>query len=28
MCRLWLERDCQETPEQMAKLLLEEYTDR
>ncbi len=28
MCRLWLEYDCKETPEQMAKLLLEEYTDR
>lgn len=28
MCRLWLERDCKETPEQMAKLLLKEYTNR
>ena len=28
MCRLWLERDCNETPEQMASLLLEEYTNR
>lgn len=28
MCRLWLEYDCKETPEQMAKLLLEEYTNR
>ena len=28
MCRLWLDRDCQETPEQMAKLLLKEYTNR
>ena len=28
MCRLWLERDCQETPEQMAKLLLDEYKNR
>ena len=28
MCRLWLERDCQETPEQMAILLLEEYKYR
>ena len=28
MCRLWLERDCPESPEEMAKLLLEEYTDR
>lgn len=28
MCRLWLERDCEETPEQMAKLLLEEYKYR
>lgn len=28
MCRLWLENDCQETPEQMASLLLEEYKNR
>lgn len=28
MCRLWLQRDCIETPEQMAKLLLEEYKNR
>lgn len=28
MCRLWLENDCKETPEQMAKLLLNEYTNR
>ena len=28
MCRLWLEYDCRETPEQMAQLLLEEYTNR
>ncbi|MBE5757778.1 MAG: TetR/AcrR family transcriptional regulator [Clostridiales bacterium] len=28
LCRLWLERDCKESPEHMAKLLLEEYTDR
>lgn len=28
MCRIWLERDCKETPEQMAKLLLDEYKDR
>lgn len=28
MCRLWLEHDCRETPEEMAKLLLEEYTNR
>jgi len=26
MCRIWLERDCKETPEQMATLLLDEYT--
>lgn len=25
MCRIWLERDCKETPEEMATLLLEEY---
>jgi len=28
MCRIWLERDCKEAPEQMAKLLLDEYKDR
>ena len=28
LCRLWLERDCVETPEQMALLLLEEYKNR
>ena len=28
MCRLWLENDCAETPEQMAKLLLTEYSNR
>jgi len=28
MCRLWLERNCQETPEQMAHLLLDEYPNR
>lgn len=28
MCRLWLENDCKETPEQMASLLLEEYKNR
>lgn len=28
MCRLWLEYDCKETPEQMAKLLLDEYKNR
>ena len=28
MCRIWLERDCKETPEQMASLLLEEYKNR
>lgn len=28
MCRIWLERDCKETPEEMAKLLLEEYKNR
>lgn len=28
MCRLWLERDCTESPEWMAKLLLDEYTNR
>ncbi len=28
MCRIWLEYDCKETPEEMARLLLEEYTNR
>ncbi|MBQ4558670.1 MAG: TetR/AcrR family transcriptional regulator [Clostridia bacterium] len=28
MCRLWLERDCIESPEEMASLLLEEYKNR
>lgn len=28
ICRLWLERDCKETPEEMAALLLDEYTGR
>ena len=28
MCRLWLENDCKETPEQMASLLLDEYKNR
>ena len=28
MCRLWLERDCAETPEHMAKILYNEYTNR
>ena len=28
MCRLWLQFDCKESPEEMAKLLLEEYKNR
>ena len=28
LCRLWIERNCEETPEQMASLLLEEYKNR
>lgn len=28
MCRLWLERACKESPEDMAKLLISEYTNR
>ena len=28
MCRLWLQYDCKETPEQMACLLLDEYKNR
>ena len=28
ICKLWLERDCKESPTQMAELLLNEYTNR
>ena len=28
ICRLWLDRDCKESPKQMAKLLYDEYTNR
>ncbi len=28
MCRLWIEFDCRESPEEMAKLLIDEYGDR
>lgn len=28
MCRIWLDYDCQESPEEMARLLLEEYKNR
>lgn len=28
MCRLWLENDCKESPEYMAKLLIKEYSNR
>ncbi|MBR4406726.1 MAG: TetR/AcrR family transcriptional regulator [Clostridia bacterium] len=28
MCRLWIKRDCKESPEDMAKLLLDEYKNR
>lgn len=28
MCRLWLENNCKESPEEMARLLLEEYKYR
>lgn len=28
MCRIWLERNCKETPEEMASLLIEEYKNR
>ena len=28
LCRIWISRDCKETPEQMARLLLTEYTNR
>lgn len=28
MCKLWLNRDCKETPEEMAYILYKEYTNR
>lgn len=28
MCRIWLEFDCKETPEEMASLLIQEYRNR
>ena len=28
ICRLWLERDCKESPEHMAELIYKEYTNR
>lgn len=28
ICRLWLERNCKEPPEQMASLMINEYADR
>lgn len=28
MCRLWLQYDCRETPEEMAKILIDEYKNR
>ncbi len=28
ICRLWLENECKESPEEMAKLLLDEYAGR
>ena len=28
LCRIWLERDCKESPEQMAQLLYKEYSNR
>lgn len=28
ICRLWLENNCKESPEQMAKMIYNEYTDR
>lgn len=28
ICRIWLERDCKETPQQLANLLLDEYANR
>lgn len=28
LCRIWLDRDCKESPEHMAKILFNEYTNR
>lgn len=28
ICRIWLDRDCKETPTEMANLISKEYTDR
>ena len=28
MCRLWIEMGCKESPEEMAKLLIDEYKNR
>lgn len=28
ICRIWLDRDCKETPKEMADIILKEYTDR
>lgn len=28
MCKIWLNRDCKESPEEMASLLLNEYSNR
>ena len=28
MCRLWLQYDCRESPEEMARLLIDEYNNR
>ena len=28
LCRIWLERDCNESPEEMAQILLKEYKNR
>ena len=28
MCELWIERDCKETPKEMAEIILKEYTNR
>ena len=28
MCRIWIERDCKESPAEMANLLIEEYKNR
>lgn len=28
LCRIWLDRDCKESPKEMAQLIYREYTNR